>query len=188
MIREEASRPRRIYASQPIAEPGVPGPVVPLASGAAAPQRSRRPSRPPSRGAVSGKPVLVPRLDGIVLLLVEDDADARETTRMLLEHHGASVVTAKSGREGLRRLQMIHPDAIVCDILMPGMDGFEFVRALRASPRWVDLPVIALTALGNDRDYFDTWAAGFQAHLAKPADDAVLAAIILRVLGQPRRR
>jgi CheY-like chemotaxis protein len=161
--------------------------VVPLDSASGAPRRSR-PSRPFRAPAVSGKPVLLPRLDGIVLLLVEDDADARETTRMLLEHHGASVVTAKSGREGLRRLQMIHPDAIVSDILMPGMDGFEFVRALRASERWVELPVIALTALGSDRDYFDTWAAGFQAHLAKPVDDAVLAAIILRVLGRPRKR
>jgi CheY-like chemotaxis protein len=96
-------------------------------------------------------------------------------------------VAAKSGREALRRLQMIHPDAVVTDILMPGMDGFEFVRALRASPRWADVPVIALTALGADRDYFETWSAGFQAHLAKPVDDAVLAAIILRVVGRPRR-
>jgi CheY-like chemotaxis protein len=181
MSSEEALRAERRV------EPQAPAPVVPLDSASGAPRRSR-PSRPFRAPAVSGKPVLLPRLDGIVLLLVEDDADARETTRMLLEHHGASVVTAKSGREGLRRLQMIHPDAIVSDILMPGMDGFEFVRALRASERWVELPVIALTALGSDRDYFDTWAAGFQAHLAKPVDDAVLAAIILRVLGRPRKR
>jgi CheY-like chemotaxis protein len=183
MSSEEASQARRR------AEPQAPASVVPLGSASAAPHRSRpRPSRLNRAAAVAGKPALGPRLDGIVLLLVEDDADARETTRMLLEYHGASVVTAKSGREALRRLQMIHPDAIVCDILMPGMDGFEFVRTLRASQRWAELAVIALTALGSDRDYFDTWAAGFQAHLAKPVDDAVLAAIILRVLGRPGRR
>ncbi|HEV8674810.1 MAG TPA: response regulator [Methylomirabilota bacterium] len=171
-------------------EPGAPPPLAYFQASTAPRRRSRpRPTSPlPDREvAASAKATLLPRLDGIVLMLVEDDVDARETTRMLLEHHGASVVAAKSGREALRRLQMIHPDAVVTDILMPGMDGFEFVRALRASPRWADVPVIALTALGADRDYFETWSAGFQAHLAKPVDDAVLAAIILRVVGRPRR-
>jgi len=86
------------------------------------------------------------------LLLVEDDADARRLVGEALARRGWEVVTAGDGREGLERLAEVAPDAVLLDLMMPGMDGFEFVRQLRARPEWASLPVVVLTARDLDAE------------------------------------
>jgi signal transduction histidine kinase/CheY-like chemotaxis protein len=81
------------------------------------------------------------------ILLVEDDAATRATIRQMLERDGWEVAEAENGRAGLERLAGGLPDAIVLDLLMPEMDGFEFVAELRSRPEWRKLPVLVVTAL-----------------------------------------
>jgi CheY-like chemotaxis protein len=80
------------------------------------------------------------------ILLVEDDELTRETTRDLVVRHGFAVVEAANGREALDRLAQGLPDLILLDLLMPEMDGFEFLDEVRRSPAWRTIPVIVLTA------------------------------------------
>ncbi len=123
-----------------------------------------------------------PRLDGLAVLVVEDNADAREITRRMLEAEGARVVLAGDGCQGLYLLEEAAPDVILCDLRMPNVDGIEFTRRLRANSRRAHLPVIAVTALDEYPDYLRTWEVGFDAHVVKPVDYDLLAVTILRVL------
>ncbi len=77
------------------------------------------------------------------ILVVEDDADTREAMQSLLELHGYTVITAADGSEALQRLRSgLKPSLILLDLMMPGMDGFEFVNAKRQDPRLSPIPVI----------------------------------------------
>ena len=81
------------------------------------------------------------------MLLVEDDVATRATIRQMLEREGWEVAEAGNGRVALERLAGGVPDAIVLDLLMPEMDGFEFVAELRSRAEWRKLPVLVVTAL-----------------------------------------
>ena len=85
-------------------------------------------------------------------LLVEDDVAVRETVRQSLEREGWSVTLAENGRVGLEQLRRERPDVIVLDLMMPEMDGFEFLVALRAQAEWRQLPVVVVTALDLSAD------------------------------------
>jgi CheY-like chemotaxis protein len=117
---------------------------------------------------------------------VDDDVDARLITQQILEPLGARVLVASDGPEALRLVDRVIPDVILCDLLMPDMDGFEVARRLRRDPRTARLPIIAVTALDRDPDYYRTWEAGFDGHLSKPVDYAELAWIV-RMLTRRRR-
>jgi CheY-like chemotaxis protein len=80
------------------------------------------------------------------ILLVEDDETTRTVTRHALERDGWSVTQAENGRVALARMAENRPDAIVLDLMMPEMDGFEFLAELRRHPIWRDIPVLVLTA------------------------------------------
>jgi PAS domain S-box-containing protein len=80
------------------------------------------------------------------VLIVEDDPDTREVTRRILELGGWSVVEAENGRIGLERLASLRPGVILLDLMMPEMDGFEFVSELRKNPEWKSIPVVVVTA------------------------------------------
>ena len=80
------------------------------------------------------------------LLLVEDDADVRELLRRMLEQEGWSVMEADNGRVALERLESSTPELVVLDLMMPEMDGFEFLYEFRKNPRWREVPVIVATA------------------------------------------
>lgn len=116
-----------------------------------------------------------PRLDHLVVLVLEDHPDIRDLLRRMLEGLGARVRVAEDGLAGLRALQRVKPDAIVADLLMPRMDGVAFARRVRRNPRWANVPILAATALGDDAHYLETWASGFDAHLTKPIEQEVLA-------------
>jgi CheY-like chemotaxis protein len=107
-------------------------------------------------------------LTGVIVLVVEDNPDHRDLTRILLESLGAGVILAANGAEGLVRLDLMTPDLILCDLRMPEMDGFEFARRVRADPRHGRVRLIALTAFGRQESYLKTWSVGFDARIAKP--------------------
>jgi two-component system, cell cycle response regulator DivK len=116
------------------------------------------------------------------VLVVEDHPDSRELLRVMLEPLGAKVLLAEHGRAGLRLLMDETPHVILCDLLMPRMDGLAFAYHLRLDPRWCRIPLIAVTALGSDADHIRTWAHGFAAHLTKPVGQEQLVTSIRRVL------
>jgi CheY-like chemotaxis protein len=111
-----------------------------------------------------------PRFRGRTILVVEDHADSRELVSQLLAHEGAVVMTAQDGVAALQRLESRIPDVILADLRMPGMDGLEFARRVKADGRWATVPIIAMTAHGTSADFQTTFAIGFAAHLVKPMD------------------
>jgi signal transduction histidine kinase len=117
-------------------------------------------------------------LKGLTILVVENVDDARESTRVMLEHFGARVLVASNGREALAMVDRGRPDVVLCDLRMPHMDGFEFIKILHLRSRGRGLPVIAVSALASSADHVRTQAAGFDAHLDKPFDDVALLAAI----------
>jgi CheY-like chemotaxis protein len=80
------------------------------------------------------------------VLIIDDDADSRSLARSFLERRGWEVREAVDGREGLRRLAEARPDLVLLDLIMPGMDGFDFMEEVRKHPEWSKLPVVVLTA------------------------------------------
>lgn len=112
------------------------------------------------------------------ILIVDDNCDAAETLGMLLSELGATVSVANSGPEALTALDTFNPDAILLDIGMPGMDGYEVSRQIRASPRYRDVLLIALTGWGQDDDRARSKGAGFDHHLVKPPDIERMRAIL----------
>ena len=121
-----------------------------------------------------------PRLDGLRLLLVEDEREALEIARLMLEGCGAEVSAATSAAEGLRLLRELRPDVLISDIEMPGEDGYALVGSVRSLPtrEGGDTHCVALTAHARPEDRLRALAAGFDAHVAKPVEVAELAAVL----------
>jgi CheY-like chemotaxis protein len=116
-------------------------------------------------------------LDGARILVVDDEADARELLARILRERQATVLLASSAEEALSVLRSQRPDLVVSDIGMPGRDGLEFiqdVRALEGPAR--DTPAIALTAFARSEDRDLALASGYQRHLRKPIDSLAVAA------------
>lgn len=123
--------------------------------------------------------------DGLTILIVEDMADTREATQLLVERLGAEVLLACDGREALEAVARASPDLVLCDLRMPRMDGFEFVDALRhGAEESAELPVIAVSGLATRSDREQTHKAGFQGHISKPFDDAELVTAVGVALSQ----
>ncbi|MFN8634965.1 MAG: response regulator [Chloroflexota bacterium] len=111
------------------------------------------------------------------VLVVDDDPDARELLRRHLEAGGVDVVTASRGEEGVRLARELRPSLITLDVLMPGMDGWAVLGALKGDPSTADIPVVMLTLL-DDRDL--GYALGAADYLTKPIDRAQLLATVRR--------
>ncbi|MEX2147107.1 MAG: ATP-binding protein [Candidatus Rokuibacteriota bacterium] len=121
-----------------------------------------------------------PRLDGISVLVAEDDADVRHVLTVILELAGAKVMAVSSVRGTLRALADARPDVLVTDIGMPDEDGYALIRHLRAREGGDGggIPAIALTGYVTVEDRARLLAAGFQIHLRKPADPSELVAAV----------
>jgi CheY-like chemotaxis protein len=131
------------------------------------------------------------RLDGIVLLIIEDHDHSRELLRESLEALGATVHDASDGQSALAWLATAPdtPDAILCDLRMPGMDGCEVAARLRQTVPWRRIPLIAVTAFGFSVDYHRAVVeAGFAARVDKPIRLAALVRAIQEVLRSTARR
>ncbi|MDF1613686.1 response regulator [Desulfurivibrio dismutans] len=122
------------------------------------------------------------RLAGLRLLVVEDNPTNQQVARELLLHQGAQVETADNGRQGVDRVRGAEQpfDAVLMDIQMPEMDGYEATRQLRREPRWAELPIIAMTANAMPADREAALAIGMNDHVAKPIDLEILVSTLLR--------
>ncbi|HEX7956047.1 MAG TPA: ATP-binding protein, partial [Pyrinomonadaceae bacterium] len=121
-----------------------------------------------------------PALVGVRVLVVDDEPDTLELVAAILGQSGATVAAVSSARAALASLEETSPDVIVSDIGMPGMDGHELIRRIRALPveRGGATPAIALTAYAGEADRELSLDAGFQKHVPKPVDPAALVAIV----------
>ncbi len=128
-------------------------------------------------------------LTGVRVLAIDDDEDALSLLRVVLETAGADVTTLSSAAAGLERIETIRPDAVIVDLGMPGMDGFEFITRLRAGsdPQIRDVPAAALTAFARSDDRTKALRSGFEMHLAKPVDPAELVASVTTLVRRSRR-
>lgn len=120
-------------------------------------------------------------LQGLRVLMVDDDPMTVETFRLLLESEGASVQTATSGEEALARLDAHSPDIVLSDLGMPGMSGLEFVGKLREQPALEKVICIALSGFGHEADVRQAENAGFDAHVKKPVLLDDLLAVVARL-------
>ncbi len=136
-------------------------------------------------GAAAG--TVESRLDGVRVLVVDDEEDATSLMQELLEAAGAAVLVAHSGREALALLERERPDVLVSDIGMPEMDGLQFIAAVRASsePAVRDVPAAALTAYARSEDRVRALESGFQTHLAKPVEPSELVAAVAALVRRP---
>jgi CheY-like chemotaxis protein len=125
----------------------------------------------------------LPRLDGLRALVVDDQKDAREMIAEALGECGAEVTLAATGREALELLERSAFDALVCDISMPEMDGYELLRRLRSMEKahGQRLPAVALTAMARAEDRLQALEAGFHTHVAKPVTLAELVLVVARL-------
>ena len=112
------------------------------------------------------------------ILIVEDNDDARESLRMLLESIGHRVLAAVDGRQGLALAEAHRPDVALIDLGLPELDGYEVARALRASPAGKTMTLIAVTGYGQAEDRQRSKDAGFDAHLIKPVSQALLSSLL----------
>jgi signal transduction histidine kinase/ActR/RegA family two-component response regulator len=117
-------------------------------------------------------------LRGLQVLVVEDEADAREIVTEILGACGASVTAAASAREALAYLDRARPDVILSDLGMPELDGYGFIGAVRAQPRLANVPAAALTGYASADDRRRVLLAGFQMHVPKPTEPAELVAVV----------
>jgi PAS domain S-box-containing protein len=130
--------------------------------------------------------VLSRRLEGVRVLVVDDEADARDLVSRALQRDGADVRSAGSAAEALGAIDELNPDVLVSDIAMPGEDGYELIRKLRSRERSHGrrLPAVALTAYARQEDRERALRAGYQEHLAKPVEPARLSAVVAHLVSR----
>lgn len=128
----------------------------------------------------------VVRLDGVHVLLVEDDDDSRKLLGTMLKRYGARVTSTKSAKEALSVFDNELPDVMISDIGMPDEDGYELIRKLRSAPpdRGGLTPAIALTGYASKKDKERALGAGYQQHMAKPIEQADMIAAIAALVGR----
>jgi len=104
------------------------------------------------------------------ILVVEDNRDTADSLRILLELNGYEVTVAYSGPDGVKAAEQRRPDVVLCDIGLPGLDGYGVARKLRDNPATAKARLIAVTAYGQEEDRRHSHEAGFEQHLVKPVD------------------
>ncbi len=127
-------------------------------------------------------------LDGIRVLVVEDEVDARDALSVIMSQAGATVTAVGTARDALSKLTAWRPDVLVCDIGLPAEDGYALIGKVRALgvDRGGSVPAVALTAYAQASDRARALAAGFQAHVAKPCEPDQLLRVLARSVRRPR--
>jgi PAS domain S-box-containing protein len=139
----------------------------------------------PTAETLPGEMLSLPRLEGVHVFAVDDEPDARDLLRTVLEDQGAKVTSFASAEDALAALKTTKPTVIVCDIGMSQMDGYQLIRTLRAAEsRRERIPALALTAFARAEDRKRSLVAGYQAHLAKPFDVGELILVVADLVGR----
>lgn len=125
-------------------------------------------------------------LDGLLILVVDDEEDTRQLLRQSLTYFGATVITAESAEEGLQELVDKSPDVLVSDIGMPDEDGYSFIKKVRAleDENHKNITAVALTAYTRANDRMRALASGYQNHVGKPVEPDELATVIASLKGK----
>jgi CheY-like chemotaxis protein len=116
------------------------------------------------------------------LLIVDDDPNMILLARDYLELKGFSVATAENGLQGIALLEQESPDLIICDMMMPGMNGYSFVERVKANPKTKKIPVLFLSASSKAKDQADGLKVGAEAYMLKPFDPEELVAKVNHIL------
>ena len=155
---------------------------LPLIAVYAEPAKGRR---HPRAELHQSEPLPEVSLANVHVLIVDDDSDARDLMQRLLQLAGATVSMASSASEAMARILAERPDVLVCDIGMPGEDGYTFIRRLRSIEQTQGraLPAVALSAYARSDDRTKAIRSGFQNHLAKPVEPAELLAVVSSLAG-----
>jgi PAS domain S-box-containing protein len=124
-------------------------------------------------------------LGGTCVLIVEDESDTRAAIAQMLIGSHAEIETAASADEALEQLAAVRPRVLISDIGMPGKDGYELIREIRASREYEHLPAIALTAFSRDEDRLRALEAGYDKHLSKPVDSRELLKAVASLARRP---
>lgn len=158
----------------------LPLPALHAETGVALPRRHPHTSTPHS--SMPAMPAM-PRLDGLKLLVVDDDADSRELLKIALGQAGAEVHAASSAHDALSMAERMPLDVLISDIGMPEMDGLEMIARLRSHATCAnrDIPAVALTAFAATEDRKRALLAGFDTFLSKPVDPGEVVAVISRM-------
>ena len=137
----------------------------------------------------AGAPTDLPPLDGLNVLVVDDDPDSRSFLQELLIEQGVSVATAGSTDEALQAFAQCRPDVLVSDIAMPGEDGYDLIKRVRALSEQDGgrTPAVALTAYVRLEDERAALSAGYDRHIRKPVDVAELVGAVAQLAGAPLR-
>jgi PAS domain S-box-containing protein len=164
--------------------------VLPLAIIHPRPQEERVHPRAPTAETVAETAADDSALSGVRVVVAEDDADARDLIGRVLEQAGARVRSAGSANEALAAMEEFRPAVLVSDIGMPGKDGYQLIREVRAraAERGGLVPAIALTAFARSEDRTRALLAGYQMHLAKPVNPEELVASVASLAGLAPRR
>jgi PAS domain S-box-containing protein len=125
-------------------------------------------------------------LDGLSILIIDDDADTRALTAMMVEKAGATPVAVSSAAEGYAALAHGRFDAVIADIGMPDEDGYDLIRVLRKDETTRELPVVAFTAYASRDDARRAVDAGYDAHVPKPVEPPVLVSTVAAVVSRRR--
>ncbi|MEL6406014.1 MAG: response regulator [Chloroflexota bacterium] len=125
-------------------------------------------------------------LNGMKIVIIDDDANSLDVAKILLEFSGADVRTANNGQEGLEVIQTFDPFLVLSDISMPKLDGWGLIKELRKSQRIATLVVIALTAHAMVGDREKVMQAGFDGYLAKPLQPTTFISDLLRAIDTTR--
>jgi CheY-like chemotaxis protein len=112
------------------------------------------------------------------ILVVEDNRDSADSLRLFLEFSGHEVAVAYSGHDGVRAAERYQPDVVLCEIGLPGLDGYGVARKLRDNPTTAKARLIAVTAYGQDEDRRRSHEAGFEQHLFKPVEPDALQRVL----------
>jgi PAS domain S-box-containing protein len=140
----------------------------------------------PRSGRRDASGVDMPDLNGVSVLIVDDDPDARELMRRILTERGAQILTAGSASEALALLRDARPSLLISDIGMPGEDGYELIRKVRSLPAEAGArtPAVALTAFARSEDRQRALRAGYQMHVAKPVEPSELLTVCVSLVGR----
>ncbi|MBD8527767.1 response regulator [Pseudomarimonas arenosa] len=116
------------------------------------------------------------------VLIIEDNPDNLELLRYLLQAFGYQTLCAEDGLRGVQLAREALPDLVLCDLQMPGIDGLEVARRLRAQPQTRHLPMVAVTAFARGEDRERALQAGFDHYMSKPIEPEQFLALVAQIL------